>query len=219
MMTFDRNKHVFYSPGFEEIIKDTIRFFNGTPVLSMPPPEKFHGTGVYAIYCIAKTGLYKKYNQINRTSYHAPIYVGKAVPKGWRQARPNHSSDEKSYELHGRIREHSRSIEIGEGLSLENFRCRMMILEDAASDLIGTIEAALIRNYRPLWNCLVDGFGNHDPGSGRYEQAKSDWDVCHPGRLWAEKCQGNHHGQKQLTTKIQGFMKSLIEDGANGKKR
>jgi hypothetical protein len=28
------------------------------------------------------------------------------------------------------------------------------------------------------------------PGKGRYEQAKSDWDVCHPGRAWAEKCQG-----------------------------
>lgn len=29
---FDRSKHVYKSKAFEEIIKDTIRFFNGTPV-------------------------------------------------------------------------------------------------------------------------------------------------------------------------------------------
>jgi len=131
--------------------------------------------------------------------------------------KPLSESSEKSYELHGRLREHSRSLEMGEGLSLEDFQCRMMILEDAASDLIGTVEAALIRNYRPLWNSLIDGFGNHDPGSGRYEQAKSDWDVCHPGRLWAEKCQEKHRTQKQLATEIQHFIKNLIKGGSNDK--
>ena len=65
-----------------------------------------------------------------------------------------------------------------------------MILEDAASHLIGTVEASLIRYYRPIWNVKIDGFGNHDPGSGRYNQAKSEWDIIHPGRKWAEKCLG-----------------------------
>jgi hypothetical protein len=41
--------------------------------------------------------------------------------------------------------------------------------------MISTIEAALIKLNMPLWNTAVDGFGNHDPGSGRYQQAKSDW--------------------------------------------
>ena len=36
---FDRSKHVFYSDAFAEIIKDTIRFFNGTPVHHLPPPR------------------------------------------------------------------------------------------------------------------------------------------------------------------------------------
>jgi hypothetical protein len=31
-------------------------------------------------------------------------------------------------------------------------------------------------------DAAVDGFGNHDPGKGRYKQARSDWDVIHPGR-------------------------------------
>ena len=47
---FDRSKHVYKSNAFEEIIKDTIRFFNGTPVHELPPPENFIGTGVYALY-------------------------------------------------------------------------------------------------------------------------------------------------------------------------
>lgn len=56
--------------------------------------------------------------------------------------------------------------------------------------MISTVEAALIKWNRPLWNTRLDGFGNHDPGKGRYEQAKSDWDVIHPGRPFADKCKG-----------------------------
>jgi len=115
MNKFDRSKHVYSSPDFEEIVNDTIRFFNGTPVHSVPAPEKFSGTGVYAIYCIAKTGLYKKFHTINRTAFNLPIYVGKAVPKGWRQARQYASNSVTSNELHHRIKEHARSIELGSG--------------------------------------------------------------------------------------------------------
>lgn len=56
---FDRSKHVFHSDVFAEIIKDTIRFFNGTPVHLLPPPENFIGAGVYALYYIGKSPLYK----------------------------------------------------------------------------------------------------------------------------------------------------------------
>lgn len=52
--TFDRSKHVFYSPEFEELIKDTIRFFNGTPIQPLPPLESFDGAGVYALYLLGK---------------------------------------------------------------------------------------------------------------------------------------------------------------------
>ncbi len=210
MINFDRKEHVFLSPDFDEIIKDTIRFFNGTPVLSVPPPERFHGTGVYALYSIARTGLYKEFHKINRTSYDVPIYVGKAIPAGWRQSR-SRSGDRLSYELHNRIREHGRNIVLGDGLHVADFRCRLMILDGAESSLIGTVEAALIRNYKPLWNTLIDGFGNHTPGAGRFNQAKSDWDVCHPGRLWAAKCKGKHSDRAQLIESIGQAMKALRE--------
>ena len=84
-----------------------------------------------------------------------------------------------------------------------------MILEDAAADMIGTVEAALIRNYYPLWNSTVDGFGNHDPGSGRYEQAVSDWDVLHPGRGWAERLNGTGLSKEEIENKIADYFVSL----------
>lgn len=212
MNIFDRSKHVYVSPDFEEIIKDTIRFFNGTPIHSISFFDRFHGTGVYALYCISKAGIYSKFHSINRTAFRIPIYVGKAVPKGWRQARKSPSEDIKSYELNNRIREHCRSIDLGEDLDKSNFFCRFIILEGKESDLIGTVEAALIRKYQPIWNTLIDGFGNHDPGKGRYEQAKSDWDVCHPGRSWADKCQGAHASKADLFQSIETFMSELSSE-------
>ena len=138
-----------------------------------------------------------------------PIYVGKAVPRGWRQARVSATSEAVSHELYGRLSEHSRNIALGDGLDPNDFHCRFMILENRESTLIGTVEAAMIQKYRPLWNTLIDGFGNHDPGSGRYEQAKSDWDVCHPGRAWAERCQGQHGERKTLLDSIENFLHAL----------
>jgi len=121
-------------------------------------------------------------------------------------------SGAKTYELHSRLREHGRSIEVGAGLEMDDFSCRFMILEDKETDLIGTVEAALIRIYRPLWNTVVDGFGNHDPGRGRYNQAKSDWDVCHPGRMWADKCQGISSERDEVLNRIDVYLNRLDEN-------
>lgn len=209
MIKFERDKHVYHSEEFEELIKDTIRFFNGTPVHTLPPPEKFHGTGVYAIYYIGKFPQYKNLYEKNRTSFDLPIYIGKAVPAGWRQARTISSEDKTTFELHTRLKEHSRSISLASNLKDGDFRCRFMILENYASSMIGTVEAALIRLYTPLWNSSIDGFGNHDPGKGRYNQAKSDWDVLHPGRKWADKCQGLHSTDLKVKESIATYFTSF----------
>lgn len=111
MRKFSRDDHVFTSNAFEEIIKDTIRFFNGTPVTELPPSAKFHGTGVYSIYYIGKNKLYVELANRNRIEFSLPIYVGKAVPRGWRQARLESEIDKKSTELYNRLREHARSID------------------------------------------------------------------------------------------------------------
>ncbi|MEN0004506.1 MAG: Eco29kI family restriction endonuclease [Bacteroidota bacterium] len=189
----------------EQVIKDTIRFFNGTPVLKLPPLIKFHGTGVYAIYYTGGSDVYKLLSQKNKVEFSAPIYVGKAVPRGWRQARIETDSGKKSYELHRRLQEHARSIRYAKNLLEEDFRCRFIILEDTASSLIGTVEAALIRYHKPIWNTEIDGFGNHDPGKGRYNQAKSEWDVIHPGRPWADKCLGAAPNGNEVEEKIAAY--------------
>lgn len=209
--SFDRKKHIYTSEVFVELVKDAVRFFNGTPVHILPPSETFLGTGVYALYYTGKNPLYGKYAELNRLAYNYPIYVGKAVPKGWRQSRISDSALNQSRELCNRLREHSRSITVGAGLSLEEFMCRFVIFEDEGSDMIGTIEAALIKLNQPLWNAAIDGFGNHDPGRGRYEQAKSDWDVIHPGRPWAERCNGTHKDASVIFSKIENHFKRIGE--------
>ncbi|HMO16403.1 MAG TPA: Eco29kI family restriction endonuclease [Pirellulaceae bacterium] len=203
---FDRSKHVYTNTAFVELVKDAIRFFNGTPVHALPPPERFHGTGVYAIYYTGRSMPYGKYSELNRLAYDFPIYVGKAVPKGWRQSRQADMSAQQSTELYSRLREHARSIAAAKNLSIDDFSCRFMIFEGASSDMIGTLEASIIKWKRPLWNSFLDGFGNHTPGKGRFEQARSEWDVIHPGRPWAEKCKGKTRARQTIMAGIEAFL-------------
>ncbi|MEO5366868.1 MAG: Eco29kI family restriction endonuclease [Magnetococcus sp. WYHC-3] len=205
---FDRAKHVYRSDAFAELVKDAVRFFNGTPVHILPPPQRFAGTGVYALYFTGRSGIYAKYGELNRLSYGHPVYVGKAVPKGWRQARVSETDCDRSTELYSRLRQHSNSIKTV-GMPLSEFTCRFIIFQDAGSDMIGTIESALIKLHKPLWNVSLDGFGNHDPGKGRYEQARSDWDVIHPGRPWAAKCQGQPNELSAIKKQIESHLNNL----------
>jgi hypothetical protein len=137
---------------------------------------------------------------LNRESQTQPIYVGKAVPVGWRAAR---SKETNTPVLYRRLNEHARSIQQAINLQVDDFLCRFMILDGTESDLIVPVEAELIRRYVPPWNSVVDGFGNHDPGSGRYNQAKSEWDVLHPGRSWAERLTGESPRLEEIIRKIQ----------------
>ncbi|MBI2954823.1 MAG: Eco29kI family restriction endonuclease [Chloroflexi bacterium] len=168
------------------MVEEAITFFVGTPVHELPPPSdlRFIGPGVYAWYYIGSYDLYAKIADLNRHGCVMPIYVGKAVPPGWRTARVTASETKNLFQ---RLNEHTRSLRQVANLQPEDLRCRFIILNDIESDLVGPAEAALIRRYRPLWNTVVDGFGNHDPGSGRYNQARSEWDVLHPGRVWAQR--------------------------------
>lgn len=205
---FDRIQHLYTNDAFVELVKDAIRFFNGIPVHTLPFFETFLGTGVYALYYTGASGIYNKYGELNRLAYNNPIYVGKAVPKGWRQSRTS-SLAQHSRELCNRLREHQRNIELVSNLELGDFACRFMIFEDSSSDMIGTIEAALIQSQRPLWNTTLDGFGNYDPGRGRYQQAKSDWDVIHAGRAWAQRCLGISNSEEQVLERVANYFDAL----------
>jgi len=206
---FDREKHVYTNDAFVELVKDAIRFFNGTPVHCLPPPERFLGTGVYALYYTGNAKPYSKYAELNRLAYDFPIYVGKAVPKGWRQSRSEDVGENQSAELFSRLNQHARSIESANNLSVNDFTCRFIIFEGASSDMIGTLEASIIKWKKPLWNSFLDGFGNHDPGKGRYQQAMSDWDVVHPGRSFAKKCKGKPSARATVVAGIERFLRDV----------
>lgn len=203
-MGFDRDLHIYNSPKFHKVINDAINFFEDTPVLPLPPPEAFSGTGVYAIYYKGAFDLYSKSAARNKDKCTQPIYVGKAVPEGWRTTRTTSAKDST---LNRRLREHARGITQSTNLNIGDFLCRFMILAGVESIMITIVEAELIRKHKPLWNTAVDGFGNHDPGSGRYNQAKSEWDALHPGRQWAERLTGQRPRIEDIKNKIKKHSK------------
>ncbi|WP_218119560.1 Eco29kI family restriction endonuclease [Roseospirillum parvum] len=72
-------------------------------------------------------------------------------------------------------------------------------------------ESLLISRFVPLWNKWVDGFGNHDPGGGRYNQERSRWDVLHPGRPWATKCKERKEALAQIETDVAARLRDMYD--------
>ncbi|MBL9178649.1 MAG: Eco29kI family restriction endonuclease [Verrucomicrobiaceae bacterium] len=68
-------------------------------------------------------------------------------------------------------------------------------------------EALVIQRFQPLWNQVVEGFGNHDPGSGRYEGMRPLWDELHPGRSWAARCKPPKLTHAQIVEAVADYMK------------
>jgi hypothetical protein len=152
---------------------------------------KFPGAGLYALYYTGSLACYADIAPPRRQPGEVPIYVGRARPPGARQGALGLESTTSETVLFDRLREHARSIDtvekhaVGSGeadLALADFLCRHLVADDIWVPLG---EALLIGHYRPVWNVLVDGFGNHPPGGGRTRQARSLWDTLHPGRQWA----------------------------------
>jgi hypothetical protein len=139
-------------------------------------PE-FYGVGIYVLYYGGSLALYEP---IAGTS--TPIYVGKAVPRGSRKALTDEAAIGK--ELWERISEHRESTVHAVDLSPADFMVRYLVADDV---FIPLAERLMIRTAAPVWNVVVDGFGNHDPGGGRYNQRVSPWDALHPGRPWVPR--------------------------------
>lgn len=169
----------------------------------LPPTKRFVGAGIYAIYY---SGTFKAYDPVaerNRNRCFAqPIYVGKAVPPGARKGGFGLGTAPGNV-LYDRLREHAKSIRVCASLKLEDFHCRYLVSDDI---WIPLGEALLIENFRPLWNVLIDGFGNHPPGKRRAAQFRSRWDMVHPGRDWAATLPENPENVVQLGRKISDFL-------------
>jgi hypothetical protein len=164
------------------------------PVVALGNLGVFNGAGIYAIYYTGSFAGYESISERNcNQQFKAPIYVGKAVPKGARKGGDLQASPGKV--LYDRLKQHAKSIEEASNLDIADFHCRYLIVDDI---WIPLGESLLIAKFDPLWNKLIDGFGNHDPGKGRHAGLRPRWDVLHPGRLWAEKCQLRNESAEQI---------------------
>ncbi len=71
------------------------------------------------------------------------------------------------------------------------------------------------REVRAHLDSTVEGFGNHDPGSGRYNSQKPPWDVVHPGRPWADRLRENRRSKQEILTILSLRLSGATEgDGA-----
>jgi hypothetical protein len=149
-----------------------------TPLGAVP---QFFGAGVYAIYYNGAMECYSTLLTASVYDSQVPIYVGKAVPAGGRRGiEVEHGTRTRA--LSGRLREHARSVEAATNLDIADFTCRWLVVEPI---WIPLGESVLISRFTPVWNGLLDGFGNHDPGAGRRQGVRSRWDTLHPGRAFA----------------------------------
>jgi len=168
------------------------------------PAPHFPGAGLYVLYYTGKFEAYRKISEPNqRDGMKQPIYVGKAVPKGGRKGLEGFDVPHGDA-LYKRLKEHSDSISAARNLKLSDFRCRWLVVDEV---FIPLAESLLISHYRPLWNAVVDGFGNHPPGSGRAQGKKPIWDVLHPGRAWAERLQAAAT-EDQVLALVRDFLES-----------
>lgn len=197
---------VFNPLSFESLSNSIARELSQVPTCPLSELPRFEGPGIYALYYTGGFAPYEPIAKANRREPGSwPIYVGKAeasTRKGETiQAPDDYSGDA----LYKRLGNHAKSINLVENLSVDDFHIRALVL---AYVWVPMAEASAISMYRPLWNTLIDGFGNHDPGKGRYNQMRSRWDTLHPGRSWSEKLQPNVFTSEQIGAEAMTWLRS-----------
>lgn len=175
------------------------------PVHSLGDLETFFGSGIYAIYYRGQHAAYgpvSRPNQVDTSNPSIPIYVGKAVPQGARKGKvlPDPT---KSKALFNRLQEHAESVKATDTLDIGDFTCRYLVVDEI---WIPLGESLMIAKFSPLWNLVVEGFGNHDPGAGRYNGLRPRWDTMHPGRYWAMKCKEREESQSEISREVGSYL-------------
>lgn len=182
----------------------------GTEVYALPP-DPFIGAGVYALYYTGDLPIYSALTAVNADGqYTWPIYVGKAVPDGARKGGQGDCVNPGAA-LYKRLNDHAKSIDAARDLDIEDFHCRFLSVDDI---WIPLTESLMIERFRPVWNVVVDGFGNHDPGKGRHRGRRPFWDQLHPGRAWADRLQPCDLTKEELERRVRSYLSEMIhKDG------
>jgi hypothetical protein len=138
--------------------------------------------------------------------FRCPIYIGKAVPAGARKG--GLGLDVKHGQaLYKRLAEHAESVNAVVNLDIEDFFCRFLVVDDI---WIPLAESILIERFKPVWNRVLDGFGNHDPGKGRYNGMMPLWDCLHNGRIWATRLKPCAITKDDLEKRVEEYLKKTL---------
>lgn len=182
----DKSEYRPYNPLSKESLGNSImQALMSSEAVPITQLQRFTGAGIYALFyrSTAPFMQYERYAKKNRKECRFPIYVGKAVQAGARKGMLLEDEDPGPV-LYQRLSEHAESLKAAQNLSADDFMVRYLCLDNIWIPLGETL---LISQFSPLWNVYVDGFGNHNPGAGRRNQLRSQWDMIHPGRAWAEQ--------------------------------
>ncbi len=174
------------------------------PVRPLSDTARLVGAGVYAIYYIGSFAAYAPIATLNADgAFGKPIYVGKAVPEGARKGGTGFDAG-KGRALRDRMRQHAASIDEASNLELSDFYYRVLTVDDI---WIPLGENVVIEKFQPLWNRVIDGFGNKTPGKRRAAQNRSAWDVLHPGRKFVTRLAlaANDLTAEQIQDRIASF--------------
>lgn len=173
------------------------------PLGDIPP---FEGAGIYVIYYHGDFPAYAPIAAANAENSNWPIYIGKAIPSGGRKGA-SISASKRGTSLYKRLREHRQSIHAVEDnsgdLRVAHFTVRYLTVDDI---WIPLGESLLIVGFKPVWNTVLDGFGNHTPGKGRFEGVLPLWDFIHSGRKWGPNCVPRSESRDEIEVRVKGYL-------------
>lgn len=189
---------------YENLGASIARALEERPIENLVELERFDGAGIYALYYAGSHPAYVPLAQRNSVTPGSwAIYIGKAEAENARKGDPDQVHREVGTKLYSRIQNHLKSIRAAENLDESDFHVRALSI---APTWVSLAEVVAIRLHRPVWNVLIDGLGNHDPGSGRYRGKRPRWDTLHPGRAWAQKLQPRDESPAAIQQEALGYL-------------
>lgn len=190
---------VFDPLSYESLGKSIIQALEEQQVEELAGLKKFDGAGVYALYYYGKFKPYALLATKNAVAPGSwPIYIGKAEASKSRKGFAVASEEELGDKLYKRIMDHKKSIEQAENLDVQDFQVRYLSVAPTWVPLAETIALSV---HQPVWNVVIDGLGNHAPGSGRSAMKRPKWDIVHPGRPWAAKLRIEGEARAEIINK------------------
>lgn len=197
----------YFDPlSYENLGASIARALGDQPVVAMASLQEFDGAGIYALYYDGDFPAYRVLADQNRqTPGSWAIYIGKAEAENARKGDPKQANLPVGKKLYYRIKTHQRSIESATNLDVLDFQVRVLTV---APTWIPLAEVVAIRMHNPVWNVMVDGLGNHDPGKGRRAGTRPRWDTFHPGRLWADALARRDESATDIAQDVVGYLDS-----------